>query len=238
MHTIEFPEKNLTIELPSEWEDCTEEQVHFIIKNAFDVMQGDLSIAEFRIKVFTHLTGLKFGINYLIRQKLNLNNKINERIFLLSEQLCDWVFIKNDEDNFELNFQTIKNCFPILNKDYYGPADLLSDITLSEFKSALSLLDQYFEAKEDDEQADLMLNYFIGSIYRPKNEKGIRLSFHGYVVEPERFSKVPVWQKQVTAIWFSYCVKCLQEEELTIDGIDVNLSSLFPQSSPGATNSN
>ena len=37
-------------------------------------------------------------------------------------------------------------------------------------------------------------------------------------------------------MWFTYCIKCLQEEDLIINGIDVNLSVLFPKNNMGVTN--
>lgn len=236
MHTLEFPSKNLTVQFPSEWDECSDNQVHFILENSFKVMDGNISIAEFRNRVFTYFTGLKTGWKYLLRNKLGLNNIINERIFQLSQELCNWIFVKNDDDNFELNFQTIKNFFPILNNKYFGPEDLLSNITLHEFKSALSLLDQYFDAKDDEDQSNLFLNYFIATIYRPKDDLGNRLSLNNYIIEPGLFEKTPIWQKQIIAIWFSYCVKCLQQEDIIIDGIEVNLSVLFPDSPIGSSN--
>ncbi len=199
-------------------------------------MDGNISIAEFRNKVFTYFTGLKTGWKYLLRNKLGLNNFINERIFQLSQELCNWIFVKNDDDNFELNFQTIKNFFPILNNKYFGPEDLLSNITLHEFKSALSLLDQYFDAKDDEDQSNLFLNYFIATIYRPKDDLGNRVSLNNYIIEPGLFEKTPIWQKQIIAIWFSYCIKCLQQEDIIIDGLEVNLSVLFPDSPSGSSN--
>ncbi len=236
MHTLEISAKNLKIEFPSNWDECSNEQVHFILENAFKVMSGLLSIADFRIMVFSHFTGLKTSWKYLIRRKLGLINLVNERVFQLSQQLCDWIFIKNEDDNFELDYKTVRNCIPILLDQYHGPDDLLSDISMAEFKSALSLLDQYFEAKDNEDQSNLLLNYFIATIYRPRI-KGERITLHHYVVEPELFQKVPLWEKQVIAIWFTFCIKCLQEEDLIINGIEVNLKVLFPDANESVAKS-
>ena len=229
MHTIEITDKNKTIELPSDWDDCTADQVHFVLKLAFLVMAGHLSIGEFRIRVFRFLTGLKMSFSYLVRQKLKLNSEANSRIYQLSAQLCDWIFDKKDDDTFELQFETVQNFFPVLAKHYYGPEDLLADLTLGEFKTALSIVDQYFDSKEDEIEAMQYLDMFLSVLYRPKKE-GNKIPFHEHVPDASVFAKVPVWQKQCIVIWFAYCVKCLQSEELTINGIDVDLSVLFPKS--------
>ncbi len=235
MHTLEFPQKQLIYSIPSDWDECSDEQVHFILKAAFEVMEGIISMAQFRIKVFKYFTGLKLGLRYLIRQKLGLNQKINETIFHCSQELCDWIFVKKDEDNYELNYETIINYFKTIG-EYYGPEDLLADLTLSEFKTALNFLNQYFDFKENEEDAETYLNYFMATIYRPKNHIEQKVSFHGYILEPEHFKSTPLWIKQVIAIWFSYCVKCLKEEDLIIDGLEINLSSLFPEPSEKINN--
>ncbi len=229
MHTLEISEKGIMMDIPSEWDDCSREQVQFLLKKSFEVMSGQLSIADFRIKVFCYFTGLRFGWIYHIKQKLGLNQKINENIFQLSQELCDWIFIKNDDDNFELSYETITNHFPVLESSYHGPEDLLADLSLSEFKSALMLINQYYDSKTNEHESETYLNYFIATLYRPLDGSRQKVPLTGYVLEPEIFKNTPVWQKQIIAIWFSFCVKCLQEEDLEIYGIDVNLSALFPK---------
>lgn len=229
MHTLEISEKGIMMDIPSEWDDCSREQVQFLLKKSFEVMSGQLSIADFRIKVFCFFTGLRFGWFYHIKQRLGLNQKINEKIFRLSQELCDWIFTKNDDDNFELSYETITNHFPVLESRYHGPEDLLADLSLSEFKSALMLINQYYESKINEHESETYLNYFIATLYRPLDSSGQKIPLTGYVLEPEIFKNTPVWQKQIIAIWFSFCVKCLQEEDLEIYGIDVNLSALFPK---------
>lgn len=237
MNTLEFPSKKEIIEIPAEWDECSVSQVRYILNKAFCVMNGKLSLLDFKVHVFSKFTGIKFGFLHFIREKLGMNKVINERIFQLSELFCSWVFDKNVEGNIELNYRTIRNNFPLLNDKFFGPADLLADITLNEFKTALSFLHQYFENCSDSDQGSLYLDYFIATIYRPKNCHGNRISFHKYIIEPSVFENVHSWEKQMIAIWFSYCVRCLQEEDIVIDGIDVNLSVLFPKSSSNQNNS-
>lgn len=236
MHSIEIPSKQQIIEIPSDWDECSPDQVEFILEHAFEVMAGSLSLADFRIKIFSKLTGLKFGLMYFLRNRLGFNHAVNERIFQLSQELCNWIFVENEDEHLELQYNTITNFFPVLLENYYGPDQLISDMTLMEFKNSITLLDQYYDAKDQEEEAELLLNYFIATIYRPKNERGERRSLHNYIIEPEIFTKVPTWKKQVIAIWFSFCIKCLQEEDLDIYGIDVNLSILFPQTATSSNN--
>ncbi|WP_312139503.1 hypothetical protein [Sphingobacterium sp.] len=161
-----------------------------------------------------------------------MNKLINERIYHFSDQLCSWVFVKNTDGDLELNYQTIKNNFPVLKERFYGPDDLLANLTLNEFKTALSFLNQYFELRTDQEQSLLYLDYFIATLYRPKDHTGERVPFYKYIIEPSLFENFSIWKKQMIAIWFSFCVKCLQREDILIDSIEVNLSVLFPEPNP------
>jgi len=236
MHLIEIPDKNKSFQIASHWDDCNQEQVHFILKYAFDVMAGTLSISEFRVKVFKCLSGIKFGIGYLIKQKLKLNTSVNEVVYKLSHNLCDWIFNKNDTGEYELNYETVQNFFPVLLDRYYGPEALLSDMSLGEFKTALGALDLYFESKEDPEEALIHLNYFLAVLYRPKKDNSARVSFHNYNIDENLFQKVPLWQKQCIVIWFTFCVKCLQSEDIVINGIECNFDVLFPEATGAKTN--
>src|SRR5690606_29305096 len=120
-------DKNKAIEIPADWDDCSAYQAQYLLRLAFDVMSGQLSIGAFRIEVFKFLTGLKLSFSYHIRQRLKLNNEVNSMIYLLSEQLCGWIFDKKQDSTYELRFETVANFFPVLAKSYYGPEDLLAD---------------------------------------------------------------------------------------------------------------
>lgn len=231
MNSIEISEKKMKIDIPSHWDECTAEQVEDILKLAFSVMNGTLSLNEFRIKVFVYLSGLKLGLIYLIKQRLGLNNFLNQRIYLLSQQLCGWVFSHSIDDKYELNFNSICNPFAIINSKFHGPDDLLSDITFLEFKSAIGTMNEFFEAKEDPILASQLLDLFIATLYRPLGNDEQKVPFNKHIINAANFENVPAYIKHSILLWFSFCVKTLQEDELTINGIDVDLSVLFPKGS-------
>ncbi|MGJ1419988.1 hypothetical protein ACR79T_10205 [Sphingobacterium spiritivorum] len=240
MYTIEIEDKGLLIELPSAWEECNDIQVNYILTHAFLVMSGHLSIAEFRLKVFCLFTGLKLGLLYQIRQRLNLNKIINEQIYRLSKQLCNWVFERTEDiadEKYELRYNTIINFFPTLCDNLIGPQDLLSDITFGEFKAAIAVMDEYFDEKDNPELAGERLNYLLAMLYRPVKD-GARCSFQGFVVEPDAVKNVPAWIKQSILIWFTNCIKAIQTETLTINGIEIDFSTLFPQHNGTQSKSN
>lgn len=224
MNTIEIPDKNIVIEIPSSWDECSPEQVYFLLKKAFKVISGKLSIGMFRIIAFQHFTGLKFGISYRIRQRLGLNQKVNSEIARLSKVYCDWIF-EEDDDQYHLTFDSVINYFPEI-KRCYGPADLLADLTFGEFQQALVLMNEYTESQESGSPTDQPLYEFIKLLYRPKI-KGQRVALTGYR-DKSNFKLVPDWKLKVTLMWFTNCIQAIKEEDLNISGVEVNFSPLFP----------
>ncbi|WP_343322284.1 hypothetical protein [Sphingobacterium multivorum] len=224
MNTIEIPDKNIVMEIPSSWDECSREQTYFLLEKAFKVISGKLSIGMFRIIAFQHFTGLKFGMSYRIKQRLGLNQKVNSEIARLSKIYCDWIF-EEDEDQYHLTFDSVINYFPQLN-GYYGPADLLADLTFGEFQQALVLMNEYTESQDSEYPTDHSLYEFIKLLYRPK-VKGLRVSLTGYR-DNKTFKYVPDWKLKVTLMWFTNCIQAIKEEDLHISGVEVNFSPLFP----------
>lgn len=225
MHTIEIESKNKHIELPSCWDECQSADVFFILENAFKVVDGTISIALFRIKVFQHFTGLKLGLSYQIKHFLGLNKKVNTVIYQLSQQLCDWIFEAKD-DHYNLIFDSTVNYFPTLGVTA-GPADLLSDLTFGEFQESLNLMNAYFDNYADPVLADEALIEFIAMIYRPL-VKGNRVPLTDFTADEKKFSEIPRWKMRSIMIWFTSCINAIKQYDLTINGIDVNFSSIFP----------
>lgn len=225
MNTIEIPDKSITIEIPSSWDECSPEQTYFLLEKAFKVVSGKLSIGMFRIIAFQHFTGLKFGLSYRIKQRLGLNQKVNSEIARISKIFCDWIF-EEDDEQYHLTFDSVINHFPGFN-GCYGPADLLSDLTFGEFQEALVLMTEYTESQKSESPSNDALHEFIKTLYRPK-VRGQRVPLTGYRSKIN-FDNIPDWKLKVTLMWFTNCVQAIKAEDLTISGVEVNFSPLFPE---------
>lgn len=147
-------------------------------------------------------------------------------------------------EGFDLCYDTILNHFPEQGK-LYGPAHLLSDITFGEFRSALEELEEYFASQSElnsDSESQHALNRFIACLYRPnrKNYKKLKSSesFDGSLREPfnrnlieknaHLAKRIPHEVKVIIMMWFTYCVRYIQSEELVVSGRTISLKSLFP----------
>ncbi|HWK58106.1 MAG TPA: hypothetical protein VNQ80_12240 [Parapedobacter sp.] len=244
MHTLEIPEKNKTIALPSCWEECTREQSDYILQRAFEVVSGTIDFAAFRIYVFAHLTGFEITPQYHVTRRLAhaQHEEITATIYRLAEQLCAWPFttapaIDDEPPRMELNIDTVKNMLTKISaggNSFYGPADLLGDLTFGEFRAAVREMDAHIAAAKDPDTASEALdalNRFMAVLYRP-GQNHRRSAFDA--TETGKYAlltrAIPLWQKQTTLLWFSYCIKYIQSEDIIIDGQTINLAVLFPKS--------
>lgn len=235
MHTLEIEEKNKIINLPDHWDELTPDQLVFVFQKSLSVVDGTISYGQFCIEIFHYLTGLKINSSYVAKEKLHLNSRINESVYILASNLCGWAFYKT-EKGYELNYNSFKNVFKTITidgLDLYGPADLLSDITFREFRMAKDFMDYYYRSSKecDTEAAEIYLNNFISCLYRVgNNKKRIPLESDDLDIYSKNVANMEVWKKQWILIWYSYCINYIQTEHFEIEGAAVELEIIFPRS--------
>lgn len=253
MHTIEVPDRQLKISIPEHWDEATEQQACKVFEIAINHLAGLISKNEYLTQVLFFLTGMKRSISTKIWERLAPEELVlekNAKIYQMGESLCMWPL--TDEENPKMKYETVKNNLPVIKigrKKIYGPADLLSDLTFGEFRAAISEMNAHFKlAKDPDtaDQSDEALNRFIACLYRPakrvRNQENsdqgnsdqgnkTRETFNRASLSTKYASKLAIWQKTMILLWFSYCVKYLQSEDIEIDGNIISFSCLFPESS-------
>lgn len=216
MHTIEIPERNIRIEMPEHWDECSAIQRDYILSEVSKTTSGNQTLNEFVIKLFIYLTGLKLSTNYIVRNKKGYAQHINEKITLLSEKLCHWPFTLKD-GSFEPNYNSVVNPYPDLrfqNQSIKGPADLLQDLTFFQFRTALADISELFKVQSPE-----ILNQFIATLY-PDDDKE---------KQQKIIQQTPSYRKQSVLLWFTYCVNIIQSTALEIQGSEIDFSVLFPK---------
>src|SRR5690606_24131084 len=236
MHELHVTEKNKTVLIPDHWDECSDKELESLFRMAMQVVDGKMTYGEYCVRAFCKLSGLRFGIAFQIRKRLNLHLKYTEALYRLALELAGWAFQKIEEtDKYEFNYDSITNRYRAIKTKssiMYGPGDLLSDITYKEFRSALDHMDDYatYLRANEPELADQSLHYFLSCLYRP-GEKGKRCALD--TEELDHYSlfvrKIPLWQKKWIQIWFAYCVQYIQRQPFQIEGAEVELELLFPQ---------
>lgn len=237
MHTIEIPQSNKTIHIPSHWDELSEKQMHKVMDLAYKVISSRLSFVEFRTRLFSMFTNLKLKSSHRYKTVNGLNEPINEMIYNLSDQLCGWPFSVSSSQELELKYTSIKSPFSIIRiegKYYHSPSELLSSLTFEEFRISLDYLGEYMRLFKDGykDESSIPLNCFMATLFRPKIGNGERKPVNRAEIEKESavFEKVPAYIKYSVILWFTYCVDFLQKSDLLIEGVEVNFSVLFPKS--------
>ncbi|MGF7026288.1 hypothetical protein [Sphingobacterium sp. HSC-15S19] len=236
MHTLFIEEKNKTIQIADCWDELNPDQLAFVFQHALLVTEGKLDYTQFCILVFKYLTGLQIGAQYVAKEKLNLNTKINEQIYMLATSLCGWAFYESDK-GLELDYNSFANPFRTIKLsksiELYGPADLIGDLIFKEFRYAIDQKDYYVAAiKESNfDEAEMHLNYFIACLYRRKDGKKRKpLNTDDLDALAKDVEGIPMWQKQWILTWFSFCISYIKTVPFDIEGAEVELELLFPES--------
>lgn len=252
MNTIEIQERNITATYPSGWEEMTDTQFYYVMKQWLALMDGKINEPEFYILVLYHFLGIKISPLQHAREKYLTAAKLEERyanIWQLVETIT-WLLevqpgknakgIPSGENLVMLTWNEVRNRFPEMENDYgitlAGPSDALLDITFAEYRRAMVLCERYNRFKRT---ADM--DRFIATLYRP-----VRPDFERLKKQPdfdgnrrERFNpaltehyaalleQVPFWKKYAIYVWFHNCDKFLKEEELELGGKKICFSPLF-----------
>ena len=251
MHSIEVYEKDMTIHIPEHWDEATAEQACRVFEFAFNHFAGLIDQNRYYTEMLFFLTGMKRSWRTKVWERLAPEELVlekNAKIYQMGETLCMWPFVE-DSKTLTIKYETVRNNLPVITigrKKLYGPTDLLADITFGEFRTAVTEMQNHFRlAKDADsaDQADEALNRFIACLYRPakvtrtkSNEDPapkVREPFNRETLTTRFTSKMTIWQKTMILLWFTYCVKYLQTEDLIIEGNLVNLSVLFPEANKG-----
>ncbi len=234
MHTIEIPDKDIHIEIPSHWDECTSDQIESLLQSAYKTLSGKQPLINALVHNFCLFTDLKPTVNYSVKNKKGYAEEINEQIAILSKSLCSWPF--KTEEPLEINYDTVINHFKAINSDgtkLFGPEDLLTNITYGEFRWSIDYMNDYFKAitDKDSEAAKFALHSFLTCLYRP-NQLGKRSKFNTDDI-PElamHFDHIPEYIKQTILLWFTYCISIIKTVPLTIHGSEIDFSVLFPDS--------
>jgi hypothetical protein len=242
MNRLELPEKSIQIEIPSHWDEMDHGQRIYCLKQAVMASAGVISAGEALVRCFYHLAAIERDYKSIAMERIMSEEQRMEKqskTWLLAEQLCGFLFRKNDKEELEICYETVFNHFLEIRAGkttLIGPEDMLADLTFGEFRAAMEEMNEYFETRE----AECMAR-FLACLYRPERKNYADLSksedFDGYRKEPFNRSRIginaqltsQVGQVLQTAImlWFSYLIGYIQKENLILGGVEVNFSSLF-----------
>ncbi|GHB44397.1 hypothetical protein [Mongoliitalea lutea] len=252
MNTLEIPEKDIKLEIPSHWDEMSEEQRNYCLKQAIWASFGIISVDEARVRCLYFLLEIKRDWASIAKDRILGQDRVLDkysRIYVLCDELITFLFKSNDSGLLEINYDTVYNYYPVFQTKkatLHGPDHLLADISFGEFRAAIEYMNEYFESKEE-----LTLCKMIACLYRPERDNFQQVSKHenfdGLRRQPFNRNKVhenallvkniSSIHKTVILLWFTYCIQYIQSEDLTLGGSTVNFRILFPKSKSEDTSS-
>lgn len=242
MNTLEVPEKDIRVEVPDHWDEMKPHQLHYVLQQAFLFTSGGISYHDFMTRCFFKLADLCRTWKTIVWEFMKPKHMVEEKnanIFLLSEHFCSNLLKKNDSGQLEINYNTVVNHFPgitVAGRIWLGPADLLSDLTFGEFRTAIEEMNEYF--REKDPRSLLRM---IACLYRPAiadpatDRKPVRISLERPELDrlADHLQQLPEWQRLAILLWFTWCIHYIQTETLIIEGKEISLKVLFPKREKG-----
>lgn len=163
-------------------------------------------------------------------------------------QLADSVkFLFNHETNKDGNETVIINpkfttqLVPYIKVGlhwYMGPSDLLSDLTIYEFKEASWRIGKYSETRDDNYLNQIFaVLYQRGGLFRKRKKRAIETHDRASVNQERNYNRslkaavhVPIGLKFMIYLFFIGCMNWLREEPIEIDGSEIRFGCLFPKS--------
>jgi len=121
---------------------------------------------------------------------------------------------------------------------YVGPSDLLSDLTIYEFKEASWRIGKYSERRDDNylDQIFAVL-YQRGGLISERKRRTLDMHGRASVNQERNYNRalkaaahVPIGLKFMIYLFFIACMNWLRDEPIEIDGSEIRFGCLFPKS--------
>lgn len=227
MITIEVYENGHTCSIPECWDECSAKQLRYIFSRVAELLSGDITMEEFKIAVFIHLSGICVDRRSSFLDRMLTGEQREEKysnIARLAELATKWMFVK-DGKSIRFDYSAIRNPMPKIKcgfRTYHGPESLLEGITFGEYRVAFDYYTRYMETNNYDD-----LSTLISALYRKSRKKPFSA---GKSVEcAAKFKKLSPMDRQIICSWFSAADNFIKTADLCVDGRIINFSPLFKQ---------
>jgi hypothetical protein len=255
MHTIEIPDINFKVEIPSEVSELDPRQALYVMDQTFLLQAGKVSLEQYRINITAYFLNLKVsGKFHYFSHKRNKTiaeqefvDTINENVFRISETMNSFFVPDEGKQSLVFNYNTTKNLLPQIGR-LYGPSEALINCTFFEYKEAHIRYFEFCKTKEDQ-----YLDELIAILYRPKKILHfLRKLLPGYDGELrtrftsktnkryfnnrlKKIAKLPYHIKFCVYLYFQQCENFLITGKPVIDGTEIDLGLLYKGASSSSS---
>jgi hypothetical protein len=241
MNHLVIPEKKIEREYPSAWEEIDYQSAGQIGEIMHLCFTGKLDFdmaRKFAVDVFLDRLNEKEKPEFCENSVDYWANEV-----LLADSV-DFLF-HNIEDkdgvkNVSINPKFCTNLVPYVKVGlqwFVGPKDLLSDLTIYEFKEASWRVGKYAETRDDQYLNEIFaVLYHRGGFIWGKKANFPRSSFEANKNGEREYTRsllasvhVPLGVKFMIYLYFVGCMNWLREEAIEIDGNEIRFECLFPK---------
>jgi hypothetical protein len=244
MHTLEIPRKSIVREFPSELEEMTSAQYQLYVDLVLQYNAGKIKEVELKSRLVQCLLVIRsgFGFGFITPAK---RQECLTNVIRLSE-LMDCFIEEHEKDqqiykSFKLT--STRNFIPRL-LGYHGPTDGFANLTFCEYRIARDYFRRFAETGQEP-----YLNYLVAVLYRPARHfsyfRRYKLSWDGEIRIPfksnsnpsalekraKRLSMVPFHLRYCVFLYFAGCEEFLKAGKPVIDGVELDFSLLYSESS-------
>ena len=250
MNELLIPEKKIKVNYPSSWDEIKAENVCRIGEIMHDCYTGKIDYDMARKLAADEFLNRVNSVNKPALDEGSVDFWSTES--LLADSV-DFLFnheeTKDDDENVSINPKFCTQLVPWVKiglRWYIGPKDLLSDLTIFEFKEASWRIGKYSETRDDH-----YLNEIFAVLYQPggligkRKVRGALTETNGsasvqqqdrnYRMAIKAAIQVPLGLKFMIYLFFIGCMNWLREEAVEIDGNEIRFGCLFPKVSPGTS---
>lgn len=232
MNLIEIPDIGFSADIPASYTEMTRPQVYYVMQQLHALSLAKISLAEFRVRVLYHLTGIKRTARNIAWERLHPEaaRRCAEKVVILAEELLGFLFT-TDGDGLKPVFDTITNHLPVLHLGstrFVGPDAGLMDLSFGELIASDADLALYTSTKDE-----CHIDNMIARLYRqpgPMQPCGRRVEPFK-MEDTERRARLirflPGWKKQLFLFWYAACIDNLQHGTFYISGREVSFEPLF-----------
>ncbi len=241
MNHLIIPEKKIEVSYPSLWEEIdfkSAGQIGEIMHLCF-MGKIDYDLArKMAVDVFLNRVNEKDKPEF---NDSSITYWANESVLADSvDFLFEHVEGKDGAKHVTINPKFCAQLLPFVRVGfhwYMGPTDLLSDLTIYEFKEASWRVGKYAETRDDQYLDELFaVLYHRAGYFWSKKENLSRTSFETGKTGARDFKHslnaalhVPIGVKFVIYLFFIGCMNWLRDESIEIDGREICFECLFPK---------
>lgn len=224
--------RKLDAPLPKSWDEIAPDDVRFIFRRYESCCRGEISPLRLNTEIFCRLSGESF-----LRARIGgISTEEAEALYLRCENDLAFLFLQSGDDTGipALSYDSVQNSLPVVRSGaartlLTGPASGLADLTFGEFRQASAALNEFFRSS-DLKDLDTAIAFLYRRRSRQVNRAGRRVTTPdaAHIDKAVRdAAAIAPWEKTYIMMWFSACIRFLQEGKVTLNGEEVEMARMF-----------